>query len=254
MGSGLGFKKRPGDLIEQDKIEKIYILSNERASGQKLEQLLSKVPVEHIRIANEIINYAKISLAKKLNDNIYLTLTDHVNFAIERCQQGIVVRNALLWEIKRFYNHEYLIGKEALNMIKKRLDVDLPEDEAGFIALHFVNATMESMNLGQTTEMTKVIQNIINIVKYHFRVELDEYSLHYERFVTHLKFFVQRVFTNTEISDDDKNFLQMLKEQYQEEYRCALKIRSYMLKEYQKDLTEDELVYLTVHIKRVTMK
>lgn len=130
MGSGLGFKKRPGDLIDSQKIEKVYILSKEKATGQKLEQLLSKVPVEHIRVANEIINYAKVSLGKELNQNIYLTLTDHVSFAIERVSQGIVVRNALLWEIKRFYNHEYLIGKEALNIIRKRLNVDLPEDEA----------------------------------------------------------------------------------------------------------------------------
>lgn len=254
MGSGLGFKKKPGDSIDQRKIEKIYILSQENGDGQRLGQLLARVPVERIRAANEIISYARDALGKQLNDNIYLTLTDHVSFAIERTGQGIVVRNALLWEIKRFYHQEYLVGLEALNIIKNRLGVELPEDEAGFIALHLVNASMESMNIGQTQEMTKMIQNIINIVKYHFRVELDESSLHYGRFVTHLKFFAQRVFTDTEMEEDDKNFLQILKEKYKEEYQCALKIRSYTIKEYQKDLTEDELVYLTVHIKRVTME
>lgn len=163
-----------------------------------------------------------------------------------------VVRNALLWEIKRFYNHEFLLGKEALKIIKDRLGVELPEDEAGFIAHHLVNASMSSMDLGMTTEMTKMIQNIIGIVKYHFHVQLDEYSLHYERFVTHLKFFVQRIFTNTEMEGDDESFLNILKEQYQSEYKCAQKIQTYIQKEYQKDLTEDELVYLTVHIRRIT--
>ena len=100
------------------------------------------------------------------------------------------MKNALLWEIKRFYNHEYLIGREALSMIEKRLGVVLPEDEAGFIALHLVNASMELDSMAQTAEMTKIIQHIIGIVKYHFHMELNGYSLHYERFITHLKFFV----------------------------------------------------------------
>lgn len=253
MGCGIGFKKLAGDIIDETKIEKIYVADNKEMSN-KLVNLLEKVPIEHFQTANEIISFAKVSLGKKFNDNIYLTLTDHINFAVERAEQGIHIKNALLWEIKRFYNHEFFIGKEALGIIKKNLGVDLPEDEAGFITLHIVSALMDSSTIGETTEMTKVIQNILNIVKYHFNVQFDEYSLHYERFITHLKFFVQRVFSGIEIDDDDKSFLLALKEQYKNEYMCVLKVRDYINKEYGYELTEDEMVYLTVHIRRVTMK
>lgn len=251
MGCGIGFKKKQGDIVDETQIEKVYTAADMRETD-RLAELLDQVPLERIQLTNEIIRYAKTSLGRKLNDNIYLTLTDHISYAIDRAQQGVVLRNALLWEIKRFYNHEFLIGKEAVSMIRKRLGVELPEDEAGFIALHFVNASMELSDMGQTTEMTRIIQNILNIVKYHFHMELDDYSLHYERFLTHVKFFVQRVFSGTEIDEDDKSFLVLLKEQYKNEYRCALKIREYMYKEYGQELTEDELVYLTVHIRRVT--
>ncbi|WP_250278515.1 BglG family transcription antiterminator LicT [[Clostridium] colinum] len=250
MGCGLGFKKSEGDDIDEDKIEKIYI-SKDKETSNKLISLLEKLPLEYIQAANEIVSYAKVSLGKKLNDNIYITLTDHISFAVERFNKGIYIKNALLWEIKRFYNHEFLIGKEALSIIKKHLNIELPEDEAGFITLHIVSALMSSSSVGETTEMTKVIQNILNIVKYHFKVELDENSLHYERFITHLKFFVQRVFSGVEIDDDDKSFLLVLKEQYKNEYQCALKIRKYIKSEYGYDLTEDELVYITVHIRRI---
>jgi len=84
-------------------------------------------------------------------------------------------------------------------------------------------------------------------------MELDEYSLHYERFITHLKFFVQRVFNGEELDEDDKSFLLILKERYRNEYQCTLKIRDYMKREFGQELTEDELIFLTVHIKRVTM-
>lgn len=252
MGCGIGFKKKPGDEVDDALIEKIYT-NIDRTTSNKLSELLEKVPLAHIQLTNDIISYARAALGKKLNDNIYLTLTDHISFAIERIQQGIVLKNALLWEIKRFYNHEYLIGKEALAMIRKRLDIELPEDEAGFIALHLVNASMDFSGMEQTTEATKIIQHILTIVKYHFQMELDEYSLHYERFITHLKFFVQRVFSGTVLEDNDQSFILMLKEQYSNEYRCALKVRDYMQKEFGQELSEDELVYLTIHIRRVTI-
>lgn len=251
MGCGIGFKKKPGDEIDDSLIEKVYTNTDKNTSN-KLSELLEKVPVEHIQLTNNIISYAKAALGKKLNDNIYLTLTDHISFAIERNSQGLILKNALLWEIKRFYNHEFLVGKEALVMIEKQLDIMLPEDEAGFIAMHLVNASMDFKGMAQTAEATKIIQQILTIVKYHFQMELDEYSLHYERFITHLKFFVKRVFSGTEIDDSEKSFVLMLKEQYPNEYRCALKILDYMRKEFDQELSEDELIYLTIHIRRVT--
>ncbi|MGX7203546.1 transcription antiterminator BglG [Enterococcus plantarum] len=252
MGKGIGFKKNVGDVIEDVLVEKVYT-SNPDLNTNKLTQLLSNVRLEHLQVANEIIGFAKVSLGKKLNENIYLTLTDHIDYAIERHNSGLPVRNALLWEIKRFYNHEYLIGKEALNIISNRLNISLPEDEAGFIALHIVNAELDLSQVSQVSEMTKVIQKIINIVKYHYKTDLDEYTLNYERFITHLKFFVQRLFSGIELDKDkDEGFLFMLKEKYQEEYLCALKIREYIGKEFDRDLQEDEMIYLTIHIRRIT--
>ena len=85
MGKGLGFKQKPGDLIDEAKIEKVY-LSTQEWNVTKLTQLLSSIPIEQIQVANEIISFAKVSLGKKLSENLFLTLTDHINYAIERYQ------------------------------------------------------------------------------------------------------------------------------------------------------------------------
>lgn len=251
MGCGLGFKKVPGDEVDESLIERIYTC-NDQASSNQLIKLLEKIPLEHIQVTNQIISFAKVSLGKKLNKNVYITLADHINFALERQKDGVVIRNALLWEIKKFYNHEFLVGKEALNIIENRLGVTLPEDEAGFIALHLVNALMDDISMEKTTDMTKMIEKILNIIKYHFNLELDEYSIHYERFITHLKFFAQRIFSETIISDQDTAFIEVLKKQYQKEYECTLKVRDFIKQEYGCELTEDEMIYLTIHIKRIT--
>lgn len=251
MGCGLGFKKQKGEIIDQDKIEKIYSLEDKSYSN-KLIELLSDIPIEVIQTTNEIVSYARYSLGKKLSDNIYILLTDHINFALERYEKGMMFKNALLWEIKRFYNHEFLIGNEALKIIKKRLNVDLPEDEAASIALHIVNAQLNSSNMSETMDITKVIQNILNIVKFHYKIELDEYSLHYERFVTHLKFFAKRLFSGEEIDDQDKNLYKIFREKYKEPYKCVDKIKKYIKSEFDTDITDEEMMYLAVHISRVT--
>ena len=251
MGCGLGFKKKIGDIIDKDIVEKIYSLDDKNYSN-KLIELLSDIPLEVIQTTNEIVAYARYSLGKKLNDNIYILLTDHINFAMERAEKGLQYKNALLWEIKRFYNHEFLIGKEALQIIKKKLNVNLSEDEAANIALHIVNAQLNSSNMDDTMNMTNMIQNILNIVKFHYKIELDEYSLHYERFITHLKFFSQRIFRGKEIEDDDTSLSEIMKEKFKEAYKCAEKIKKYIKSEFDSNLTDEEMMYLAVHINRVT--
>lgn len=254
MGCGLGFKKKIGDLIDDEKIEKIYTM-NDHSGYQKLEDILKNVSLEDLQITNEIVAYAQQHLKNQLNDNIYLTLCDHISFALERYRQGIVIKNALLNEIKRFYQSEYQIGLAALKIIEKHTAISLPSDEAGFIALHIVNASFDSIGILQTQEMMGVIQNVMNIVKYHFQIELDEDSIHYERFVTHLKYFVKRIFANQEIEDDnDENFFLMIKTQYKNEFLCVLKVYEYLQKQYGIQLTNDEMIYLTIHIRRITTK
>lgn len=253
MGCGLGFKKKPGDVIDCSLIEKIYTIEDNKTSNQLIE-LLSSIPQEHIRTANAIVSYAKNELDCKLNDSIYIALTDHLNYAIQRHQQGIHLKNALLWEIKKYYSREYAIGEKSLAIIDKQLGIQLPKDEAGYIALHLASASMEARDMEQTTDTMKMIQNILQIVKYHFHMELDESCLHYERFLTHLKFFAQRIMLNNDIDGDDDTIINTIRNQYKEEYKCALKIGEYVKNNYYKTLTDAELVYLTVHIKRVTMK
>lgn len=252
IGKGIGFQKKKGNPIDQEAIERTFV-NSDNLSGNRLLELLKNIPIEHVQVANDIINYAKTSLGQDLSENLYITLTDHINFAIERYENNVPIKNALLWEIKRFYNHEFLIGKEAVSMIRQKLGYDLPEDEAGFIALHIVNAKLKTGDVEKITEMTKIIQNILNIVKYDFNVDIDEYSLDYERFITHLKFFVQRLFIGQKLdSNDAADFILMLKEKYRKEYASALKISEYIENEYNRKLEPDELLYLTIHINRIT--
>ncbi|MEB7657970.1 BglG family transcription antiterminator LicT [Mammaliicoccus vitulinus] len=248
MGKGIGFQKQEGDIVEESKIEKIFNLSNEEIS-ERFKTLLIEVPIEVVQAVEKIIEVAKVKYHKDLSDTIYVALTDHINFAIERQQEGMAIKNGLLWEIKKFYPSEYEIGMRALDWIYEIVGVTLPVDEAAFIAIHLLNA--EHNNFADFNQVTEMVQNILSLVKYHFRLDFDEESLTYFRFVTHLKFLAQRIISEHPLDTSEVELYDIVKEKYKDAFKCVKKIENFLLKKYQYDMTHDEALYLTIHIQRL---
>ena len=250
MGKGIGYQKAKGDTIDEEKINKIFRISNKDVSN-KLQELLDSIPINFVKLSNEIIEYSQEKLYKKLNESIYISLSDHIYTAVKRIKNGVTVKNALLWEIKRFYKDEFDIGMKALEIIEMKTRIKLPEDEAGFIALHIVNAQLNEEQ-PMVEGITKLIHEILTIVRIHFGIEFKEESVFYYRFITHLKFFSQRLFQhNTYNGDSDDDLLDVIKNKYSEAFECILKIKTFIKKKYDYDLTSDEMIYLTIHVEKV---
>lgn len=249
MGKGIGFQKKPKDLLDQSLIEKVFSLPRERTS--EFEKLIEDIPYEHMQVAEEVIRCASDTLGKKLNKNIYITLTDHMNYAVERQKQGIPIVNDLLWEIQNFYTPEYQIGLKAIKIVKEQLGVLLSEDEAGFIALHIVNAEMDGSRVRKVSVMPEIIKDVIDIVKETFRIEIDERSITYERFLTHLKFFVQRVVSGTEYGEADEDVYRLFCLKYRNAFSCAENIKRYMAGKMEYEVPKEEMIYLTAHIAKI---
>ena len=250
MGRGIGFKKKQGEVVPADQISKIFRIKS-RTLAEQFKELLANMPLERVRISDEIISHAKDHLKLKLNQSIYVTLTDHINFAIERVSQGIEPQNALLWEIKRFYPQEFQLGIYALELIQDRLDILLPEDEAGFIALHFVNAEYGT-DIRDAVKFPDQMQAIVDIVERDLGILLDESSLHYERFMTHIKFPIQRIYRKELLSSEDRELSLLMQRKYPREYQCSVKVAEYIMQATGSRLSEEEIMYLSVHIRRVT--
>lgn len=254
MGRGIAFQKKAGELIDETKIDKRFYLAD-KAQNEKFQQFLNVIPQEYIELADDIIRYAKITINKKFSDALYTSLSDHIYSSIKRFLDGVHLKNPMLWEIKRFYEPEYKVGMRALEMIEERLKLKLPEDEAGFITMHLVDAELDNCNLDDVYEITKVIQDIHNIVRYFFRIEFDTKSVYYYRFVTHIRFFAQRLVTGTTYEDDqDDSLLEILRAKYKNSYQCVLKIEEYIKKNFDHQISNDEKLYLMVHIERTVYK
>ncbi|MFC4402528.1 BglG family transcription antiterminator LicT [Gracilibacillus xinjiangensis] len=253
FGSGISFKLKPGDPIDESKISKVFTLQT-RDISMKLANLLKEVPVEYVEIAQDIISYASNKMNVSISDYTILTLTDHIYFAIKRYQQGEQIRNVLLWEAKKFYKTEFEIGLKALEIVKGKTGIAFDEDEAGFIALHLVNTQVEGNEIDKTIKITNIVQDILGIIKYHFKMDFDEDSWNYGRLVTHLKFFAQRIIAKDRIDNEEDDLFNQVNHKYPEAFECVKRIETYVLNGYGTQITHAEMVYLVLHIARVTSR
>lgn len=251
LGKGVAFQKKNGDDVNLDKVEKTFVLNSPELYNKFIE-LLKEVPVNHLELTNKIVLEAQKSLNVELNDSIYIALTDHINYTLSRCKKGINMKNALLWEIKKFYKKEFDAALKALELIKYYEDILLPEDEAGFIALHFVNAQQDGEEMKLTIIITEMVNEILNIVKFHYSIEIDENSLNFSRFVTHIRYFARRIQCHEPIVSNDDSLYEQIKDMYPQAFGCAIKVKNYLIKKFNIEITNEEMLYFMLHINRVT--
>lgn len=248
IGRGIGFGKQRGDSVDPENIESQFV---KKASGMTdvLAQLTAAIPTECLFITQQVLVLAKSRLNIDVQETLFFALSDHISFAVERFKKGLEIKNILLWDIKQFYRAEFAVAMEALALINQKLQIELPEDEAGFLALHLANAT--NNNMQSTMQSAGMIKDILNIIKYDLRIKFDEKSIDYQRIVTHLKFFSLRLLNRTPVTHNDQSIYAGIQDAMPASYQCALKINDYVTKNHQSELTTDELMFLTLHINRL---
>lgn len=252
LGNGLGFGKKPGDEVDKSKIDKVFVLESQ-TSVNRFAELLQRVPEQVVALAEDLIEMARDEFGMTLDESIHISLPDHIDGAIRNYEAGVSLHNVLLLEIRKFYQQEFTLGERALGMIQKQLQISLGEDEAGFIAMHFVSAQSRKEH-DQTKEIILLVNEIDKIINKEFSKELaqiDKESLIYCRYMTHLKFFAQRVLTKTYFPETGDEKLGRTVQKYFREYQCSEKVCQYVKENYNYRICEEELMYLTIHLVQI---
>ena len=254
-GRGIGFQRHRGEVIDISRIERTYRME-EKTGQRKLRELVEKIPIEHLSLTEELIKHITSQIPQKLNESLLITMADHISFAILRKAQGVEFSNPLKGSIMCYYPTEYHLGQYCLGVIREQLGVILHEDEAAFLALHIVNAELNT-NMSEMYDITKLIEGTISVVEYFYRKEFDRVSLDFNRFVVHLRYFAQRLFQGKMMEDAqgerDEVFRQLIMKNCKEHYKCAQCVADYIKNTYQKNLSDEELIYLTIHLKRINL-
>lgn len=253
-GLGIGFQKKRGDLVPDEKVEKIFRISNHSSAG-KIESILSSIPLEHVEACNAMIEYIRHMVPKKLSDNLYVTLTDHISFCIQRYQDGLRYQNPLLAETRRFYPIEYKAAGHCLAIVKKRFGINLSEDEAGFITLHIVNAELNT-DMSEMFGLTTFIQQVDEIARQYYQEKWNRKTVAFDRLITHLKYLGQRILQpekQEENRPDDPELQEMICSRYAGDYACVEQVAQFIEMQYKYEIEKQEKMYLTMHFRHVTI-
>lgn len=247
-GLGIGFRAKRGDKIDESLIEKIFYPENHQNSIQ-IQQYLLSIPEEYLDFVQKYVDKVKEKEPDlHLNNSIYLSLSDHIMGTVERFGNGISLKNVLLLDIQQLYKKEYEYGLNMVEEVNRTFHVQLPADEAGFIALHFVNAEEGQQN-NDSYQIAMIVNQVQEIVKNYFSdIIFNESSLYYQRFLTHLKYFAQRYLHKELQYDEDENLFQIIQEQCREAYGCVKLIYLMMEEKYHYALSKEEMIYLSIHI------
>lgn len=246
IGSGIGFQKRIGDYPEEKKIERRFVLDKAQQS-EEVKHLLTSISMDYLKVAIDIVDYAKENLSEELSNSLYISLADHIANSINLNKKGLAAGTELSWEVKKLYPKEYKIAKRAVEMIEEQTSVAFNEFEVGNIALHLINAQMNNSSVKENT--TKKIKDILTIVRIHNKIDLDSDSLAYDRFVTHLRFFFKRM-DSRNYSHHENPLISEVKNRYPNSFITMELIEDYL----EVELDQDEQLYLCLHIQKLIEK
>ena len=252
-GKGIGFGKKYGDKVDSSQIQKTYLITDSELQ-KKMISMLKEIPSEYMIFTNDMVEHIKGEYSSKLNESLLVTLSDHIAFAIERRKNGIEFTNPLIHSIEEAYPKELSLGEYCVEQMEKLLGIKMTRDEAGFIAMHIINARLDT-KMSDVYDITKMINGCVEISEYYYGGKFNKESVSYERFVTHLKYLAQRLFQNKPLSDtlsEDVSFVSMIQKTCNRHYKCALCIQEYILKTYKKTINEDELITLAIHLKKIS--
>lgn len=251
LGKGIGYNRKQGEELKEDHAQYQQFIPVSNTKSLQIAEMLGSITEEVLEVTSEVIQLAKKELSTSFNDNLYFLMADHLNFAIERFQKNMVITNRLSWEIQNFYPQEYQVALECLNYINERLKISLSEDEAVNIAFHLVNAQATNNPEYDSARYSKLIGDIVSLVRYSLNKDFNKDSIHYLRFVTHIRFFVERFFTGKMLEDTEHNFYMNQKSVYHKEAEVANKIKNFLYDKYQMLITDEEMSFLIIHINRL---
>lgn len=244
FGKGIGFMKPPYD-VPLSKIDRTFYDVSPEQLG-----LLTRIPEEVMEAAAEIVDLANEQSSHQFRENVVFTLADHIDFCIQRQKERIHFKLPLFYEVRQLYPEESKIGQKALRIIRQRLGVDLPREEGAAIALHFVNYQEQEAG-DDAVDYGAVIEQATRTVEQELNVSIDKEGFNYYRFVTHMHYMMKRTQDDQMIASQNQEIFESLCREFPDIYRCACKIGADMQKTLRQQLTDEEILYLMLHINRL---
>lgn len=246
-GRGIGFQKMPCDLADYSMVTRTYYDYDEQHVS-----LIKDMPQSLLDIANEVHEKLLSSVkGMEVNQNFPFTFADHISFAIERVKKNIQIQLPIYYDLMHLYPMEYQLAQYTLDLIRSKLNVDLPQKEIGGFILSIVNSEMDVGQNSSEETLDSLMNNIASIVENDMGIVVSKEGFNYNRFVSHINYLVDRMAKTEMITTDNGVLYKLLVEKYPRTNACVENIAYYLKKKKKVDLTDEEKLYLILHVNRL---
>lgn len=250
FGKGVGFHEMPYELEDESAISRVF-----RDVDEKSIDGFEGISDEVLLVASDIVAMADEALDCKLEGNLVISLADHLQYAVERTGEGVAIENPLASEVAFVYPRETELGRRGVEVVHERLGVELPPSEVTSIALHLVNAEVDGMGSAQDMDFVMksavILDRATQIVEAQLGKELDRASFAYVRFVAHLRFLIRRLMRGCCSETEYSGLFRQAARDFPVAYRCAAGINNYLMREYNWSCSDEEMLYLMMHVNRL---
>lgn len=247
FGKGIGFYKA-GDDIPLDKINRTFYNIKDSDYGT-----LRYIPTVIVNTAIYIIDMVSDKLSVTFPSSKAISLADHLQFAIERKDKNIFLNLPIVQDIRQLYPEEMELAEKSLKIIEKMTGEKLPHMEAGTLALHFINDRIEERQK-EKYNTEEIVEKCTEIIEDDFDLKIGRNSFNYSRFVTHLDYLIRRLSEDKLIESENNIIFSEIKNKYPDSCKCAEKICSYLKDKFNKDISDEEVLYLVIHINRLLLR
>lgn len=250
FGKGVGFHEMPYELEDESVIQRVF-----RDVDEKSIDGFEGISDEVLLVASDIVALADKALDCKLAGNLVISLADHLQYAVERAGEGVAIENPLSHEVAFVYPRETELGHRGVEIVLDRLGVELPESEVTSIALHLVNAEVDGMGSAQDMDLvmkgTVILERATQIIEGQLGQKLDRTSYAYVRFVAHLRFLIRRLMRGSCKETENSGLFRQAARDFPDAYRCAAGVNEYLKRDYNWSCSDEEMLYLMMHVNRL---
>lgn len=246
LAKGIGFNKKFGDILEDNlEVDKVFSIEDKK-NQENLKEVYNRVDGEFVAICEEALAEISEELGEELNETIHIGLIDHLAIAMKRLKNKEQINNPFIVEIETLYSVEFEMAKKIVNKLQEKYEIDFPEGEIGFITLHIHSARNGKM-LSNSIKYSYLSNKIIIYIEEKFNSKIDKRSLDYARFLSHVRFTIERVLTDTVLKND---LTEIIKKSYPISYEIAEGASKIIEETLDKKVYDDEVAYIAMHVER----
>lgn len=217
-------------------------------------ELMRDLDLAYLEVSAQIIDMARGMLTYELSPNIEVALADHIQFAVQRMRDHIYLSTPLSYDLQQNYPLEYKIAQWALKLVNQNFGVTLPRNEISGIAMCLINGAYSSagaVSSDSAETQDRLLEDITHIVEETMGTAVDREGFGFARFATHVQYLIRRVATGDAIASENSGMYALAAADNPQASTCVEAIAALLNSTYQQQLTDEEKLYLILHINRI---